>query len=143
MSLRIDLRPSRLLSVLQVFQMLLAIVATGLLVAEFPPASLLLLPIGLGLWRMQHANGKPRAIVLMENDWYLVYAEHVMKAELCDEFHCTDWLQIIQFRVQSAPELACRRVWALILPDSATGEDRRRLRVVLRWHGFPGKSAMH
>lgn len=143
MSLRIDLRPSRLLRVLQITQMALAILATALVAVQYLPALLLLVPLGMGLWSLRDTNSNPRALVLMEDDWYLVYDEHVLKADLCAEFHCKAFLQVLQFRLECSNGIVRKHVWTVILPDSASHEDRRRLRVVLRWHGFPMKSALH
>ena len=75
---------------------------------------------------------------------------------------CTEWLQVLRFApiAQSGREAddggsgrapllqrlgrhlrqryAQRRMRVVILPDSASAQSRRRLRVLLRWHRFSG-----
>jgi len=141
MSLRIDLQTSRLLRFLQAGQIVLAMLATFLLAAEFLPALLLLVPVARILLPAQAVKKQPRALVLMAEEWYLVFEEDVVCADLCEEYYCTNWLQILQFHVQKNAAGKRECVWVVILPDSAGAEQRRKLRVALRWYGFARNAA--
>jgi len=135
-SLRIDLQTSRILSHLLLGQVALALVAILLLAADSPFALLLLLPVGAGAHFLRNPPVGPRALVLMGDEWYLVYQEEVAAAVLKDEFHCTSWLQILEFQVSQGTPQGNGSIFVPILPDSASVAERRELRSILRWYRF-------
>lgn len=137
MSLRIDLRPSRILFLVQQGQLVLASIATALLAIDSQLALLWLLPLGVCAHNLRKRPATPRAVVLMADEWYLMYDEQVIPATLKEQFHCSSWLQILEFTVQQEATAGLTRLTLIILPDSASSASRRQLRTVLRWYRFP------
>ncbi len=141
MSLRIDLRPSRILNFVQQGQLLLACLATMLLASDSLLALLLLLPIGVYAHSLRKRPFTPNALVLMSDEWFLMCNEHVIPATLKDQFHCSTWLQILEFKLQHDATPGHARLTLVILPDSASSASRRQLRTMLRWYHFPCAAA--
>jgi hypothetical protein len=137
MALRIDLQASRILSALQLGQLLLALTATLLLALDTTLAILLIVPIGVCAHSLITPPQSPRALVLMDEEWFLVYAEQVASATLREQFHCSSWLQILEFKVGQDNCCESTSIRLVILPDSASSASRRQLRTVLRWYHFP------
>lgn len=137
MSIRIDLRPSRLLAQLQAVQITLAAMACLLLMQNFSIALVLFVPLFVAAARLHYPRRGPRALVLMADEWHLIYDQHVCQAELQERVHCGEFLQILQFKVQDNGHGRARCEWVLILPDSADVTARRKLRTLLRWYPFP------
>lgn len=137
MSLRIDLRASMILLCLQTAQIALAVVAAIHLANDFDAALWLLFPIGAAAHTLFQARAMPRALVLMSDQWHLVYEQEVLTVELCDEFHSSPWLQILHFKQPDNDSGRSRNIRVILLPDSAAQEERRNLRVLLRWYRFP------
>ena len=137
MALRIDLRASRILFVLQLGQLLLALTAMLLLALDAPLAILLIVPIGVCAHSLKNPPQFPRALVLMDDEWFVVYDEQATSATLREQFHCSSWLQILEFKVGQDDCPESTRIRLVILPDCASSASRRQLRTVLRWYHFP------
>lgn len=137
MSLRIDLSPSRILFLARQGQLLLACIATLLLAVDSLLALLWLLPLAVCTLQLRKRQEAPRALVLMADEWFLVYDDLVTPATLKEQFHCSSWLQILEFNVQPDAMPGLTRLTLVILPDSASCAARRQLRTVLRWNRFP------
>jgi hypothetical protein len=137
MALRIDLSASRILFVLQLGQLLLALTATLLLALDTTLAILLIVPIGVCAHSLTNPPQSPRALVLMDDEWFLVYDEQATSATLREQFHCSSWLQILEFKVGQDDFPASTGIRLVILPDCASSASRRQLRTVLRWYRFP------
>lgn len=138
MSLRIDLRVSRLLQWLQSAQIVLAALACLYLTREFQWALIVLLPVLLATAKIGASHLTPRALVLLGDEWHLVYDQKVCRAQLYEQVHCGNWMLILQLKRWDDTTGKAQREWLVILPDSASCESRRRLRSVLRWQTFPG-----
>ncbi len=136
MSFRIDLHPSRVLLRLQGVQLALALAACLHLVHASAFALLLCLPLLLAVRKLVKPQPGPRALVLMADEWYLVYEQDVCKAELQQYFHCTEHLLILHFRIRDAVQDVMRTEQVLVLPDSADCKARRALRALLCWYRF-------
>ncbi len=125
---------------MQVVQLVVAFAACLHAMATRPFALLICLPLLLAAGALHRKKPGPRALVLMGDEWYLVYEEQVSKARLEQHFHCTEHLQILQFRHQDEVRDVLRTEQVLVLPDSADSSARRRLRSLLRWYSFPASA---
>lgn len=140
MSFRIDLQPSRLLLRLQVVQIGLALVACLIVLQASLVTLLLLVPLSLVVrQRFNHQHG-PRALVFMENEWYVVFEQDVYQAQLQQRVYCTEYLLILQFSLCDEGKRKMRSEQVLILPDSADIGARRQLRTLLRCYPFPASA---
>lgn len=136
MSFRIDLQPSRLLLRLQAVQIGLGLAAC-LIVLQYSLLPLLLfVPLSLTVRQWFSDQRGPRALVLMGDEWYLVYEQDVYKAVLRPRVYCTEHLQILQFSLWDEGQPKMRSEQVLILPDSADTDARRQLRTMLRCYPF-------
>ena len=125
---------------MQGVQLALAFAACLHAMADTPFALLLCLPLLLAAVALHRRKPGPRALVLMGDDWYLVYKEVVSEAKLEQHFHCTENLQILQFRHRDERRDELRTEQVLVLPDSADSSARRQLRSLLRWYAFPANA---
>lgn len=140
MSFRIDLQPSRLLLRLQAAQIGLALAACLLVLQNSLLLLLLFVPLSLAGRQWLQGQRGPRALVLMENEWYLVYEQDVYQAQLQQRVYCTEHLQILLFSLWDEGKREMRSEQVLILPDSAATGARRQLRTLLRWYPFPASA---
>jgi hypothetical protein len=142
-SIRIDLHPSRLLLCFQTVQIALAVLACLCLLEWSALSLLVLLPLIPAFWHLFHPQHGPRALVLMTDEWHLVYDQEVCRAELQERVYCAEYLQILQFKVWDEGQHRARHEQVLILPDSTDSAARRRLRALLRWYPFPAAAAVN
>lgn len=84
-------------------------------------------------WWRTGRRSEPTVLAYEAGAWTLEGASGLFTVVPCGEWLIWPWLQVVRFR-----EGGRRRVHTLvILPDSASADDRRRLRVWLRmgrWH---------
>lgn len=126
---------------LQNVQIGVALVACILLLETSALSLFLLLPPLIAALSLRLQQRGPRALVLMADEWHLVYEQSVSKAQLHEQVYCGELLQLLQFRVTDDKCARPRVEWVLILPDTADAAARRQLRTLLRWYPFPGESA--
>jgi len=135
------LQASRLLYAVEWAQLALAIAAIALLAGNHLLALVLMLPIGAGASYLSRRPLMPRAVVILAEEWNLVFEDRVARAVLRHEYYCTSWLQILVFDIQEDERSAAEKVNVFLLPDSASSADRRRLSTVLRWYHFPPRAS--
>jgi toxin CptA len=139
-ALRLVCRPSRILRVITLA--LHGLAAAALWLADLPAGARLAgLAILLGsvLW---HLRPRPETTLLADADgrWRLGASEaETVPIELLPATHVGPWLTVIQYRLEHAN----RRHAIVVLPDSLSADDHRRLRTWLRWRrpAAPDRSA--
>lgn len=152
MYVRVDLHPSALLRVSRAVLHGLAIVSLAFLDLGPGPRVVLALLVAAGFLRiLPGASRQPRAILFIDGSSRLLFEDRVLEVELQEYVYCTSFLQVLHFRRRRLPRLAgvehaglpraarpdCRasdcKFNVMILPDSCSVRDRRRLRTLLRW----------
>lgn len=92
---------------------------------------ILVLLAAYSLW-YGHKHG-PSQLSYREGDWYLMLDGVEFRAALVSDLVIHSWLLVARFRLNTSGA----RINVVCLPDSASAEDFRRLRVWLRtylWH---------
>lgn len=132
MEWRICIRPSILLLRLQVGVHLLALLS--LLLAQL--GVWVIIPLALTtLISMRHLLGKAQISYQIEFDKDGIRLLHDGRSDLVRlrrQCYCSSYLQILEF---VSADRKCQTL--IILPDCASAENRRKLRLVLRWYLFP------
>lgn len=155
MYVRVDLHPSMLLRTAQAVSHSLALavlywvdLAVGLRVI------LALLVVTSFLRSIKSDFLQPRAILFIDGAPRLLFKGRVLEVALQEYVYCTSLLMVLHCKWRQLPRLPSedpevhrsrwRRRWMfesselciLILPDSSSVDDRRRLRTLLRWHAL-------
>jgi len=79
------------------------------------------------LW--QYQKQMPiRAIGIEQTQWWLLYREHKIFVELVNEQLVLSWLVVLNIREKESGKKHVLALW----PDTASADDLRRLRVLLR-----------
>lgn|GEM_PF-6516766 len=156
--LQMDLRPSSLLRGSLILSHLLAMFALWWIGANI----LLQLGVTVGLVlscrRCLRRSCEISCLQMLPGKILIGQGDQMIPVVLKDAPWCNDWLQVLRFAVPvdvterdgtesgaagstSGGEPAWRRfgqrrLSVVILPDSASAQSRRRLRVLLRWHSF-------
>lgn len=152
MYIRVDLRPSALLRVSRAVVHGLAIASLAFLDLGLGIRVILLLLITASFLRvLAGSSGQLRAILFIDGSSRLLFEDRVLEVELQGHVYCTSFLQILHFRrrqltrlagaeqagLPRAPQSDCRtgdsKFSVVILPDSCSVRNRRRLRTLLRW----------
>lgn len=135
MYVRVDLRPSLLFHKLRAGFHIAALLClpwvnldTGLLIV-------VALMVAVNLLRcIRSTPEQPRAILFIDGAPRLLIADRVLDVDLQEYVYCTSFLQLLHFRQHqvSGDQQFC----VVILPDSSSGVNRRRLRTLLRWRAL-------
>lgn len=145
MFLRIDLRPSAYLAAIHWLFHLSAVAALLFTSVHIGIRLSLALAILVSVLWSRLFNTVPLAIIFTETSAFLINSNRTVECILESECHCAESLQVLIFREQKcADEVGDEvtpgvRFCVIIAPDSASAHSRRHLRVLLRWHHFPGE----
>ncbi len=154
MYVRVDLRPSLMLRVVRIgfYAVCLASLAWVELGDSLRVAAALLIA-GNFLRFMSSVSKHPHAILVIDGAPRLLFQDHVLEVELQEYVYCTPLLQVLHFKRRQLPRFChvadrSYRGWyffprvtpdgeycVVILPDSSSSHDRRRLRTLLHWQG--------
>lgn len=147
--LQMELQPSRLLLTFLILTHLLAMWA----VVQADLHSMLRLGIIASLVSGGYCYSRRRAVSFLQmrsGRILLKLGDQLVPVKLESAPWCNEWLQVLRFKplvddcslvgitgtMQGRRWRWQRRLSVVILPDSASAQSRRRLRVLLRWHGF-------
>lgn len=135
MYVRVDLRPSSLLRKSRAGFHIAALLCLPWVNVDASLLILVALMVIVSFLRgIRSDSGQPRAILFIDGAPRLLIGDRVLEVDLQDHVYCTSFLQLLHFtQPQGSGD---RQFCVVILSDSSSAGNRRRLRTLLRWHAL-------